>query len=437
MKLLNLTNRYYIAIALALLMVSSTFLAYRVLYVVDNEISDQMRIEKMEIEDQLLSQKKLQNTHFTFGDQITIEPIQKFTTFKVKLKDITEYDPYIKRKVPFRLLVYEQIIDGNAYRIWIRRRLTETYDLANGVPLTLLLVAIDIIACFYFLNRWFSQKIWQPFYRALHALKFFDLKKGGQLSFQRSNVEEFNTLNAELAKLTDKVTRDYRNLREFTENMSHETQTPLAIIRSKLELLLQSENLSHEHVEHIRSTLDSVNRLSKMNKGLIMLTRIDNDQYPDERELHIGPLIRQQLQDLEIFISSRELKVEARISDEPSIRMNKHLAEIMLTNLLSNAIKYSSDEGKLIIELTNDHLLVANSGEPLLIPDQDIFERFKKGNKPDSVGLGLAIVKRICDHSGFDIRYEYRSQMHTFIVSFGKEYQQNLVQETIASKKIA
>jgi signal transduction histidine kinase len=416
MKLLNITNRYYIAIALVLLLVSSAFLAYRVLYVVDNEISEHMLFEKLEIEKQLALQNDIQDIHFIIGDRIEIEPIPRFTSFRVTVKDSAIYDLYEKEKVPFRILSYDQLVGGKSYRITIARRLTQNKYLAQGILVTLLLVAVDIIICFYFLNRWFSSKIWQPFYRALNVLKNFDLQRGGIARFQKSKVDEFNVLNTELVKLTDKVTRDYRNLKEFTENMSHETQTPLAIMRSKLELLLQSENLAETQVEQILSTLDSVNRLSKMNKGLILLTRIDNEQYAGQQPLPLGELLRKHLRDLDLFISSRELKVHTDINDDVYVQMNPHLTEILFTNLLSNAIKYNVNGGDLYITLTGEKIVIANSGERLTIPGEQIFERFKKGDSPDSVGLGLAIVKRIIDNASCRINYEYTGKLHTFTI---------------------
>lgn len=417
MRLLNITNRYYIVIALALLVVSSTFLAYRVLYLVDNETSEHMLFEKQEIEKQLALQKEIQDIPLILGDRIEIEPIPKFTTFRLALRDTDMMDLYYNKKVPYRMISYEQLINGKSYRISLARRLTDSERLFEGVAITLLLVAIDIIICFYFLNRWFSSNIWNPFYRALNLLKNFDLHKGGLVRFQRSKVDEFNAMNVELSKLTDKVTRDFKNLREFTENMSHETQTPLAIIRSRLELILQGENLTEDQVQHILSTLDSVNRLSKMNKGLIMLTRIDNDQYADLQDIHLGTLIRKHIQDLELFISSREIIVHTDIDEAVRVPLNPHLAGILLTNLLSNAVKYNRNAGDLFVTLTAEKLVIANSGdEPTLPPDQ-IFERFKKGDSPDAVGLGLAIVKRIAEHAGMNILYEYAGGLHTFTLT--------------------
>jgi signal transduction histidine kinase len=416
MKLLNLTNRYYIIIALALLLVSSTFLAYRVIYMIDTEISEHMLFEKQEIEKQLAIQKEIQGIPLVIGDRIQITPIDKFTTIRTTIRDTTLYDFYYKKQVPYRMISYEQLINGKGYYISLARRLTESERLFEGVSIALLLVALDIIICFYFLNRWFSSKIWNPFYRALNVLKNFDLQKGGNTRFQRSKVDEFNAMNIELAKLTDKVTRDYKNLKEFTENMSHETQTPLAIIRSKLELILQSENLNEEQIQHILSTLDSVNRLSKMNKGLIMLTRIDNEQFTEMTYVHPGEIIRQQLRDLDLFISSREINVHTTIDDRVEIRMNSHLAQILITNLLSNAIKYNVNGGHLYITLNREKVVIANSGEPPTIPVDQIFDRFKKGESPDSVGLGLAIVRRITEHFHGRINYDYVNGLHTFTI---------------------
>jgi signal transduction histidine kinase len=426
MKLLNITNRYYIIITVVLLLVSSAFLAYRVVYVVDNDISENMLLEKLEIEKQIALQENIQSIHFIIGDRIEIEPIPKFTTFRVHITDTVMYDLYKKDKVPYRILSYQQLVKGKSYKISIARRLTENDQLASGIFSSLLLVSINTIICFYFLNRWFSSRVWNPFYRALNILKNFDIQKGGIVHFQKSKVNEFNALNSELSRLTDKVSRDYRNLREFTENMSHETQTPLAIIRSKLELLLQKSN-SEEQVQQILSTLDSVNRLSKMNKGLILLTRIENDQYPEKEAIQLGQLIRKHLEDLELFISSKEIKVHTDIDEDVTLEMNPNLAGILLTNLLSNAIKYNINNGDLFVTLTKEKLVFANSGKPLIIHGKEIFDRFKKGDSPDSIGLGLAIVKKIINHDGLSIGYDYENELHTFTIGLPHDVEEEEV----------
>lgn len=425
MKLLNLTNRFYIIIALTLLLVSSIFLAYRVLYVVDTGITEHMLYTRTQLRKQISSQPGLQGLPFEVSDLIRIDTISRFTTFRVQLRDTSVFDELEQGKIPLRLLTYEEEIAGRPYRITIGERLTTNKELIKGVAITLFLVAIDIIACFYFLNRYFSSSIWRPFYRALDALKRFDLQRGGKIRFEPSRVDEFNALNEELSKLTEKVNSDYRNLKEFTENMSHETQTPLAIIQSKLELLLQSDNLQPEQLSQIHSTLDAVTRLTKMNRGLILLTRIENEQYSEEGSVHLSDLIRKRLDDFEFFLQSRSLKVDAQLDEALFVRMNPYLADILVSNLMSNAIKYTDEGGLLQIRLHSDSLSMCNSGKPPSINDQRIFERFKRGEGADSVGLGLAIVKRICDHYHFFLSYRYEEELHRFYVQFTKERRLN------------
>jgi hypothetical protein len=171
--------------------VSSAFLVYRVVYVIDNSISEQMLFEKIEIEKQIALQPDLQHLHFIMGDRLEIQPISSFTTVNATFKDTTFYDFYEKGNAPYRVLTYQQLIKGSPYRIEIARRLTKNDQLMNGILWAMLLVTLDIIICFYFLNRWFSNRVWNSFYRALNILKNFDIQRGGSVQFQGSKVDEF------------------------------------------------------------------------------------------------------------------------------------------------------------------------------------------------------------------------------------------------------
>jgi len=418
MKLLSKTNEYYIAVAIALLFVGSFVISNRILYLVNKEINERLISEKTEIENQVANQPRIAEEGLIIGDRIEVIPIDRISTFAVQLKDTLRYDPYAEHLVPYRQLIYQKEINYHAYAIRILKRLPEVKDMFRGLAITIGLITVDVIFCFYFLNRWFSRRIWLPFYNALDVLKHFDLRKGGHAIFTKSTVDEFNAMNHELSKLTDKVSRDYQNLKEFTENMSHESQTPLAIIHSKLDLMLQAESLTERQTELIRSSLDAVNRLSRMNKSLIMLTRIDNEQYADTKLVDLGQLVKKQLRDMELFIQSKELILTERIDDQRIYQLNEQLAEILVSNILSNAIKYNQRGGKLEVELNNNRFVVSNSGEPLNIAEEQIFERFKKGVKKDSVGLGLAIVKKICDYFNSNVQYHYGNHMHTVVVEF-------------------
>lgn len=417
MKLLNVTNRYYIIIAVALMLIGCGFLTYRLFYLFDKEITDHMLYEKQIIDQQLYEEKQLQHMSFKFGDHIEVQPIDKFTSFRIHMRDTKMFDPFEKGVVAFRILSYEQQIDSSGYSIKIRRRLTQNKDVMYGVLVAVALISFNMIISFYFLNRWFSIKIWAPFYAALKLLKNFDLRKDGKPQFRTSAIEEFNRMNEELRKLTDKVYNDYRNLKEFTENMSHETQTPLAIIHSRLDVLMQSENLTEQQQEQIRTTLDAVNRLSKMNKGLTLIAKIDNNQFADEHSVVLSEVIEKHLSQLDIFIEGKGIRVIKSLNPRMRVRLNPQLVDILLTNLLSNAIKYNEENGVLKISMDEHGFAISNSGSTPSLSSEQIFERFKRGeDKIDSTGLGMAIVKKICDHSSCQIAHSYADKMHLFTV---------------------
>ena len=418
MKLLNKTNEYYIAVAIVILLIGSFVISNRILYLLNKEINERLVNEKSQIEIQIASQIQLADAGIVIGDRIEITPLNKFHSFQVQLKDTSRYDVYSERMVPYRQLSYEKLINGKAYTIKILKRLPEVRHLFKGLLLTVGLTAVDVIFCFYFLNRWFSRKVWAPFYGAINTLKAFDLNTHTKLVFNKSGVDEFNDLNEELTRLTERIASDYNNLKEFTENASHEIQTPLAIIRSKLELLLQSELLNRDHLQNIKSSLDAVNRLSRLNKELILITRIENRQFAESSPFLLNDLIAEQLHQLDAFISRKKITVVEQMYDPVPVKLNRNLAEILISNLLTNAIKYNEEGGKILIEMNPHYLVISNSGKPLQISPEKIFERFLKDSHSESMGLGLAIVKKICDFYDFSIEYSYlnRDRMHSFLI---------------------
>lgn len=424
MKLLNKTNEYYIAVAIAILFIGSFVISNRILYLLQKEINERLVDEKSEIEIQIASQPQLAHGGIVIGDRIEITPLSEFHSFQVELKDTGRYDAFSEHLVPYRQLTYEKLINNQAYKIKILKRLPEVRHLFKGLLITVGLTAIDVIFCFYFLNRWFSRKVWAPFYSAINKLKAFDLNTHTKLMFTKSGVDEFNDLNEELSRLTERIARDYSNLKEFTENASHEIQTPLSIIRSKLELLLQSQLLNRDNILNIQSSLDAVNRLSRLNKELILLTRIENRQFAESETFLLNTLINDQLSQLAVFIDVKNINVTELMYEPVPVTMNRNLAEILISNLIMNAIKYNEQGGKILVEMNHHYLVISNSGKPLQMNPEKIFERFLKDNKSESLGLGLAIVKKICDFYDFSIEYGYlvRDAMHSFTIQLTPQH---------------
>jgi len=186
-------------------------------------------------------------------------------------------------------------------------------------------------------------------------------------------------------------------------------------------VLMQSDNLTSGQHEQIRSTLDAVNRLSKMNKALILLAKIENNQFFEVKPIKLGALINEQLDDLEMFIAAKELSVQSNIDSQLQMMVNEHLAEILIRNLLSNAVRYNYTGGSIIIDYHYNRLVIKNTGKAPDIPPAEIFERFRKGRLPESLGLGLHIVKKICNFCNCSIDYNYENTIHTFSLSFPED----------------
>lgn len=219
-------------------------------------------------------------------------------------------------------------------------------------------------------------------------------------------------------KLMSKDIERFQAQKEFTENASHELQTPLAIFQAKLELLLQQPGLTNGQAEIIQDLFQMTSRLSRLNRNLLLLAKIDNKQFDSRERIRLDHFINRLLPSLESI--SGELRIERSFSSEPLyIQANSTLLESMLNNLIVNAVRHSNPGGKITISIHNHTLRISNTSDEPALSAQHIFNRFYRPtqNKGGN-GLGLAIVKAICDYHGWGISYEYRDGLHSFIVKF-------------------
>jgi signal transduction histidine kinase len=239
------------------------------------------------------------------------------------------------------------------------------------------------------------------------------------VNLPKSSISEFRNLNQVIQRLVTKVENDFVNLKQFTENASHEIQTPLAIIKNKSELLLQQEELDKETVKEIVSINEAATRLSKLNQALLQLMKIDNRQYQESEKIDLSGLLEIKLQRLNELIEMKNIKLKTSIDKNVFIYMNVSLAEILLSNLLNNSIKHNIFGGEIIISLMSKELSIKNTGKSPRIDPQKLFDRFvKESTSNESIGLGLSLVKQICETYNFAVSYNYEHSMHELKVNF-------------------
>ena len=355
------------------------------------------------------------------SEQIIIRQIDKNAHITQGYSDTLIYNKIEKRHKVYRQLEFTTTYKGHNYHLRIFRSLEESDDLIVKIFLMMTILIFIIIILLLLLNRRSTLRAWNVFYDTIDKIKRYDLDSHEQFSLKKSDVKEFDELNKVLLTMTEKIKTDYINLKEYTENASHEIQTPLAIINAKMEILLQSGDLKEAQLKAVSDAYEASNRLSKLNNSLILLSKIENRQFPESKQVEPQHLIEVQLEILEDLILSKKISIIKNFAEPLTITMNPYLAEIMLSNLIKNAIRHNVEGGKLIIDFYKEQIVISNTGSKNKIDKDILFKRFhKSSSSSDSLGLGLAIVLKICEVYGFSVEYDYKNEMHCMKVNLKK-----------------
>lgn len=283
--------------------------------------------------------------------------------------------------------------------------------------LTVLFFAL-MLAGFILLNRRISKELWKPFYHSLAHIRNFDLNKNNKIQFETSGIDEFDELNRSLDKLIGSSVAAYNQQKEFADNASHELQTPLAIIQSKLDLLLQSKSLTSEQYDIIEDALKASARVARINKNLLLLARIENSQFMEKEQIDLSALLRNAIVLFSNFSEDKNIVQQQQIAEGIQIEGNHLLVEILVNNLLTNAIRYSPANSIITTQLSEKSLIISNHGSAPLKQEQ-LFKRFgTTSSQTPGTGLGLALVNQICNRYGWRIEYAYNNDQHFFSLHF-------------------
>lgn len=333
-------------------------------------------------------------------------------------KDTAVYIASAKEFDTFRQLTAYETIRDRQYKIVARNSLVDNQDFISAIIIYIIVILSLLLIGLWILNTQIAKSIWYPFYTNLEILKKFSIQNQINIELVSSEITEFEELNNSIKNLTGRVQSDFNNLKEFTENASHEMQTPLAIMQSKIENLLQSSNLDQKQTLELHSIYQAGNRLSKLNKALILLAKVENQQFNIKEVIDLKNLIENKLEIYEDFIESKNITINKSLIKD-TILSNISLVNILISNLLSNAIKHNFSNGIINITYADNQLIFSNTGSPLKQDPNNLFNRFKKESTyKDSIGLGLAIVKKICDANNWEVRYVYQNQLHIISILF-------------------
>jgi signal transduction histidine kinase len=415
MRLFTKYNRVNILASIMALMLGSISYYFAVRYVLVSELDDNLRTEEAEVLAHVRSHDELPEPASYRDQQVRFEaadgPVKRhFSHTRLPAGRHNRVEPY-------RQLQFSVQPAGKWYTVYIDVSEEETEDLLMlimGITAGMIGLLLSIL---FIANRLLLRRIWQPFYGTLDGIREFNLSSRKPLPVQSTDIDEFRNLDEAIRQMTHTIIRDYEILKSFADNASHEMQTPLAILNSKLDLLIQDTGLGMQHHRPILAMYDAISRLRQLNQSLLLLTKIENNQFDYTESVDLGPLIEQKLVQLEDPVRDRRLVVHTEL-DDLKLPMNGYLADILLNNLLTNAIRHNQDGGRVNIRLGERHLQVSNSGAALGFDPATIFDRFTKGAHSGGTGLGLAIVRQICDNYHFGLAYSYTDEVHTIDITF-------------------
>lgn len=316
----------------------------------------------------------------------------------------------------YRCLKKVVYINHIPYLFTTQTNIEESQDTIFAIAMTTLVFFVILVLGLLFLNRKLSLIIWKPFRKILEQLKSFNLNQQKNIEFESTKITEFAVLQDSLHKLIEQNISIYRTQKEFTENASHELQTPLAIIKHKLDLLLQDENLTDQQYDIVETIHKALTRSSRINKNLLLLAKIENQQFDDSEQINFSDLINHSIQQFEEHFEQKNITLHHHIQEKIMVYGNSSLLETLINNLIINAIRHSSEGGNIDINLTKMQFEVANSGKEKLDEDQ-LFKRFSRGSQDSAgSGLGLAIIKEICKFQKWNIIYKFEDYKHHFII---------------------
>ncbi|NOY38645.1 MAG: HAMP domain-containing histidine kinase [Chlorobi bacterium] len=362
------------------------------------------------------------STDTVYYDNVTIIPTTKQLAFNPVFKDTIRFNDFEGKFHSYRTLIIGYRWDNKNYIVEIYKSLLDATILIESVTLVWISLSFVLILAIFFLNKIIFKRTWKDFFDILQIAESYDIKKPEKkIILKDSEINEFTSLNQVLSRLLDRVETDYQNQKELTANTSHELQTPLAIIKSKAELLMQGTNLNTEQIHLISEILQTTDRLSKLNRSLLTISKIESNQFTETEVLDVAQIIKSHIQQFQEFIDERNHTIETAM-DKTRIKINPLLLDLLLFNLLGNAIMHNyNNGGKIYVTCKNGLIKIANTGTEKALPEKKIFQRyFKHNSSPQSSGIGLSIVRKICDYYEIDIVYSFVNNLHTFILDISK-----------------
>lgn len=415
MKLLHRTALYQALLALPMVVIGTAIGYGLVRHTVRHEVEEALEDHAILVRERMLASE--QDLEITAPDMLL--RITPGTIAGVQFSDTVIYDTLQAEDIPWRIGRFPaRQADGHAAVLTIGRSQLETDDLVMGIATSIAAVLVLFTLCTLMLFRWLSARLWRPFHANLQAMERF--RPDAPIPpLAPSDVDEFADMASALKSMMANMQRDFTAQKRFTEQAAHELRTPLAILRGRLDQLIQSPAMGEREADVIQGMYTAAERMGRTITDMLLLAKVSEGGTPAE-DIDMWRLTHEELDLLKDPIAHKKLLVKVMQEERCGIQLPPMQAQILVSNLLRNAVQHNVQDGSIAITTTRDAITVCNSGDALPVDPAMLFERFTKGDPASaSAGLGLSMVKEIADRNGLVVAYAFENGKHVLCVRRG------------------
>ena len=388
---------------------------------INDEIDDSLEDYSELIIIRSLAGKELPSSDSGSNNQYFLREVSETyvrTRERIRYQDTMVYIAEKKETEPARILTTIFRNDaGQYYELSVSTPTIEKQDLRESIFYLLIGLFVILLVTILIINIWVFYRSMKPFYVLLHWLGDYRLGQTHKPLYNPTHTSEFQKLNDTVIRFAQHSEEVFQQQKQFIGNASHEIQTPLAVCRNRLEMLMEDETLTEQQLGEIIKTYETLEYVSKLNKSLLLLSKIDNHQYSETSKVCLNDILHSLIPDFEEVYAFKEVSLSLEENARLCADMNEVLAMVLMTNLLKNAFVHNVEDGSIRITINKESICFSNTGTLVPLDEKRIFERFYQGNKKEgSTGLGLAIANAVCRQFNLELKYVFKDGMHQFWV---------------------
>ena len=419
MKLLSYTYRKLALLLFLLMAVWGVLFYYAIIDEVVDETDDTLENYGEILMESALHDPSILETEGSLMSFYKFTPIseEEGRHYRQVFYDATVYIELEDEDEPVRVMCTAfRMPDGQYYELKLMISILERDDMVEAMLWYLGALFLLFLICTSIGIQLVLKGVFRPLHRLLDWLHCIQPGKEVPPLDNPTKIREFRQLSDAALDMGNRSYKAYEEQKQFIENASHELQTPLAIVRGKVELLAESEGMTEQQMEQLDEIYATLGRAVKLNKSLLLLSRIENGQYTEMEDVSVDEILDELLPDLMDIYEHKQGRLIRKREEQPFIiRCNHSLAQILVSNLVKNSLLHNREGGELQVLTTPTSLVIKNTGD-VPLDGEKLFRRFYHGmdGKKDSTGLGLAIARSIALSSSLKLTYEWQDGMHTF-----------------------